>query len=193
MAEHKETIYINYFDQIDRLRANAIMALCTQLIGQYTPDKLYFTFSSPGGEVSAGITLYNFLKAIPPKIIMHNIGAVDSIGTVVFLAGDERYASPNTTFHFHGVKVGMQKDDQRTLSAIEEMRSQVAADEEKIAGIIASQTKITVEEMKKLFSQGEAKNPTFAFEKGFIHETKEAKIPKGETLININIALNIQR
>jgi ATP-dependent protease ClpP protease subunit len=31
------------------------------------------------------------------------VGNVDSIGNVIFLAGQERYACPHTTFMFHGV------------------------------------------------------------------------------------------
>ena len=34
---------------------------------------------------------------------MHNVGQVDSSANVIFLAADERYASPHTTFLFHGM------------------------------------------------------------------------------------------
>jgi len=70
---------------------------------QPKPDVLYFLFSSNGGSVNAGIALYNFLRALPVEIIMHNTGSIDSIATVIFLAADKRYAALHSTFLFHGV------------------------------------------------------------------------------------------
>ena len=49
-------------------RARLLMSVCTQ-DPQFNPKTLYFLFASPGGQVAAGIALYNFLKAIPPKIV----------------------------------------------------------------------------------------------------------------------------
>ena len=50
-----------------------------------------------------GLNLYNVLRALPTKLITHNVGNVDSIGNAIFLAGVERYACPHSTFMFHGV------------------------------------------------------------------------------------------
>ena len=43
------------------------------------------------------------LAAMPFKLATHNVGRVNSIGNVVFLAGEERYAVPHSAFMFHGV------------------------------------------------------------------------------------------
>ena len=61
-------------------------------------DFFYILFSSPGGNVSNGITIYNFLRALPVRMIIHNIGIVDSIANVIFLGIDERYAVPHSSF-----------------------------------------------------------------------------------------------
>jgi len=53
--------------------------------------------------VRDGVTLYNFIRSLPVKTIMHNIGIIDSIANVVFLAANERYANPSSSFLFHGV------------------------------------------------------------------------------------------
>jgi len=185
-TKQKDTIYINYFDGIDMDRARLLMGVCTQLLEQFKPKKLYFLFASPGGQVAAGIALYNFLKAIPPKIVMHNISTVDSIGTVVFLAGDERYASPNTTFLFHGVEMQFQKGAALNLSKMEEIKSGLTEDQNKIAGIIADNSNITLEEIQGLFAQGESKPLDFAKEKGFIHDIKTIALADDDILININ-------
>jgi len=55
-----------------------------------------------------GMNLYNVLRAMPFKLITHNVGNVDSIGNAVFLARAERYACPHSTFMFHGVGIAEQ-------------------------------------------------------------------------------------
>ena len=50
-----------------------------------------------------GVTLYNYIKSLSVKVVMHNVGLVNSIANVIFLAGNERYAVPHSSFLFHGV------------------------------------------------------------------------------------------
>ena len=61
--------------------------------------------SSPGGDVSAGLTAYNYLKGIPAEIITHNFGAVDSIAAVIYCAGTKRYMVPEGRFVLHPVNL----------------------------------------------------------------------------------------
>ena len=98
-----QVTYISYYDAISEPKARALMQACTQAIDQTKPSRLYFLFSSSGGSVDAGITLYNFLRALPIPVIMHNVGSIESIANVVFLAADERYATPHATFLLHGI------------------------------------------------------------------------------------------
>src|SRR5258708_24946324 len=97
--------YINYFDQITDSKARALMALVSEILQKVTPTPatLYFAFSSTGGSVQAGVTLFNFLRALPVDVVMHNTGSVDSIATVIFLAGKVRYACEHSRFLFHGI------------------------------------------------------------------------------------------
>jgi len=181
-----KTVYINYSDVIDDGRVKGIMALCTQLISQQKPDSLYFLFSSNGGSVNAGVALYNFLKALPCKIIMHNTGSIDSIAAVIFLAGEERYAAPHSTFLYHGVKITINQGTNIDYHQTLELASRLRHDQDKIAGIIAENTSITKEEMKELFRQGESKDLDFAKEKGVITEIKPPTIPKEAPLISVD-------
>jgi ATP-dependent protease ClpP protease subunit len=100
--------YINYFDEITDGKVRGLMALCADILAKVkpTPSTFYFAISSPSGGVAAGITFYNFLRALPVKIVMHNTGSIDSIATVIFLAASERYACSHSRFLFHGVATG---------------------------------------------------------------------------------------
>ena len=66
-------------------------------------DQFLILISSPGGNVLAGISGFNFLKGIPAEVIMHNYGCVASITAVLYCAGSTRYCVPHATFTLHGV------------------------------------------------------------------------------------------
>lgn len=57
--------------------------------------------SSDGGEVGAGIALYNIIKSLPVTVHTFNIGNVGSIANAIFMAGDKRYALKNSRFLYH--------------------------------------------------------------------------------------------
>jgi ATP-dependent Clp protease, protease subunit len=180
-----KTIYINYFDEITPTKTRAFMNACSQLLGTTpTPDKFYFLFASSGGNVESGIALYNFLRALPVTLAFHNIGAVDSIGTIVFLAGEERFATEHATFMIHGVTW--------TLNAVfdgealGQLNSVAVHTDNKIVKIICERTKLTDSEIRSLFQQGESKDSGFAMDKGFIQQISQPVIPKNETLISFN-------
>lgn len=181
------TIYINILDEITMQKVKIIMATCAQLVAQKRPEILYFLFSSPGGQVGAGITLFNFLKGLPCKIVMHNTGSIDSIATVIFLAGDERYAALGTSFHFHGVATTLAANTRLTASALIEMHSHLKEDETKIATIVAKESNLTVQELRDLFKQGESKGLEFALEKGLIQEVRHVEIPRNAQFLSLNI------
>ncbi len=182
----RKIAYIYYFDGIDEPKVNHVMTICTDIIAQESPDELYFLISSKGGDVKAGITLYNFLKSIPPKITMHNIGAIDSIATVIFAAGDKRYAAPNTTFHFHGVQVNVTAPAQFGISQINEIRSSIIQNHNQIAEIVCADTGLEKEEIKELFRQGESKSTDFALEKRIISRVFVPSVPLAGPVITIN-------
>lgn len=185
MSMPNKTIYINFCYGIDDQKVNQLMALCSQLVNQQKPDTLYFCFASPGGYVASGIILHNFLRALPVKIIMHNIGSVDSIATVIFLAGKERYANPNSSFLFHGINANFNEKTALTMFQLKERLSGVEQDQSKITNIITQYTKITVDELNNLFMQGEVKTPEFALEKGFIDEIKPLSIEQNSLIVSL--------
>lgn len=180
------TAYISYYGGINEARTRTVMDTCANLLAQAKPGKLYFLFSSGGGSVDAGMALYNFLRALPVPIVMHNTGSVDSVANVVFLAADERYASPQSMFLMHGITWGFGQGAQLTWAQLQETVSRFRADESRIAGVITTRTKITKDELMALFHQGETKDLAFAKEKGVIQDIREPKIETGAALVTLN-------
>lgn len=184
---NNKKVYLTYVDGIDLKRVKALIGAVNEVSSKFKPDTLCLLLSSPGGEVNPGITLYNFLKAIPPKIVTYNIGAIDSISTVVFLAGAERYAASNTSFLFHGVASRFSQNSQLTLHQMKERLSGLEEDQNKILRIICDSTDLREEELENLFVQGEAKNAKFAKERGIIHDIQNPVISPDDISITVNI------
>lgn len=182
-----KTIYVNLFDEINMPKVKAIMAMCAQVVQQQKPDVLYFLFSSPGGHVTAGITLYNFLRALPVKIIMHNTGSIDSIATSIFLAGEERYAAPGTSFLFHGVGLNLPAQTRLNSTSLSELHSSLREDEKKISAIVTRHSTISAGDLRTLFKEGETKDLDFALDKRIIHEVRDVAIPRNTHLLSVNL------
>ena len=180
-----DIVYLTFHDNINLESANRLMNVCAKVIQQHNPQKLYFLFSSGGGSVDSGVTIYNYLRGLPQRVIMHNIGSIDSIANAIFLAGEERYATAISAFLLHGVSWNFGQGASLTYSQMQETSSRFNAAEDLSAQIIGSRTTLTPEEVRSLFRQGASKNPAFALEKGIIHEIKEVQVPNGVPLYSI--------
>jgi ATP-dependent protease ClpP protease subunit len=163
------------------------MSAVSDIINREKPDTIYCLFSSTGGVVDGAITLYNFLRALPVEIIMHNTGSVDSAANIIFLAADTRYASKHSSFLFHGTSQPFIANTRFTKNQIAETLSSLNVLESKMIGVMTDRTKLTTEEIKSLFSQGEPKYPDFALDKGIISEIKDPKIPPGIPILSFNL------
>ena len=113
--------------------------------------EIYLLLHSNGGNVSAGIFCYNMLRALPCNLITHNVGNVDSIANVVFLAGDKRYTAPSATFMFHSVGFTINGPFRLQETNLREHLDSIVADHNRIGSIMADRSLITIEESSKLF------------------------------------------
>ena len=187
MTHHVKTFYINYFDVIDDMRVQNLMAVCSNVLAQQKPDEIYFLFASGGGGINAGIVFYNFLRSLPSKVIMHNTGIIDSVATIIFLAGEERFAAPHSSFLFHGAQLNFNEKTSASANKLAEYSSQLKQDEKKMSGIYVERSKLTEPEVNNLFIQGESKDPSYALEKGIIHDIRNTSIPKDAPFLTLNI------
>ena len=80
---------------------------CGQLIDkaalavQRKATGLRVNIATMGGESSYGFTMYNFLLTLPIPLHTHNLGTVESMGNIVFLAGQRRTACEHSKFLFN--------------------------------------------------------------------------------------------
>ena len=186
-----DDIYYTYVDQIDVIKVNLMINQIQQFVLPRNPKRLHLLLSSPGGDVSAGIALYNYLRAIPVEVLTYNIGMVASIANVIFMAAESknRFACPYTSFLFHGVKMNIVSPMQVDYEQMKEFESSIKRDLERIAEVFLAHTALKRKKIYALFKQGEIQNLDSAVADGIIAEVKTLKIPAGA--LQATFALNL--
>jgi ATP-dependent protease ClpP protease subunit len=180
-----DTVYFTFHDAIEMPSVNRVIDFTNRALTEHKPGRICYLISSSGGSVDSGVTLYNYLRALPLTVVMHNVGTVDSIANAVFLAGKERYATLASAFLLHGVMWNFHEKSTLSYPQLQEIMSRFDAAEQLVAQIIGEHTKLTTEEVRALFRQGESKSPQYAKEKGMIHDICEAKIEPGNPIVAI--------
>jgi ATP-dependent Clp protease, protease subunit len=166
------------------VNAQTILKLVSTVAQIQTPE-IYLLISTQGGEVMAGITAYNFLKALPSKLTTHNIGNIDSIGNAIFLAGEQRFASAHSTFMFHGVGRQVAQNTALDTKTLKEFLEGNQADEKRIGDIIKERTKLSSDQITQFFRESKTVDAPAAFEAGIIHQMVELKFPTGTQIMFI--------
>lgn len=83
--------------------ANLIVAQLL-FLDREDPDRaIQLYINSPGGEIYAGMGIYDTMQAVNSPVSTAVVGVAASFGTVILAAGEpgRRYALPNATIHLH--------------------------------------------------------------------------------------------
>jgi len=83
--------------------ANVIVAQLLFLSSEDPESPVQMYINSPGGQVYAGMAVYDTMQMIPNPIRTLAVGMTASFGTLLLTAGSkgQRYALPNATIHMH--------------------------------------------------------------------------------------------
>jgi len=83
--------------------ANLVIAQLLFLENQDSERQLQIYIQSPGGEVYAGLAIYDTIQQIAAPVSTVALGRSASFGTVILTAGRKglRYALPSSTIHMH--------------------------------------------------------------------------------------------
>jgi ATP-dependent protease ClpP protease subunit len=147
--------------------------------------KIKLLISSPGGEVAAGISAYNFLRGLPIEIETHNFGNIDSMATVIYCSGTQRLCMPTARFLIHGVSFGSSGPIQLQEKQLDEIVMGLKTDRENIAKIIAENCTKTQTEIEKIMFEGTTFTPQAAKDFGLVHKISEQLFEEGDKIIGI--------
>lgn len=153
--------------------------------------EIQILFSSSGGAVDEGFALHNFFRSLPVTLTMHAIGYVDSMALVVFLAAERehRYCTPDSTFLFHDFAWGTKDPVNLTRNQWGELHGSLERTRIRAQELLKLRASFTDEDFKglELYDKSEVKDAGFAKKMGVVHNVKDAIIPAGSVVANIEV------
>lgn len=127
---------------------------------------------SGGGKVNPAFAIYEFVRHIlRPKLQTVALGRLGSIAPLLYLMGDHRVITPETTLWFHHVGMGVDEKVINTLGA-ERMSKELLIDERRYFRIIEERTggKTNKKKAVSLLRDERTLDAEQAVKLGFAHE-----------------------
>ena len=171
---------VHFIGPINHNSVCTIRNLCLQAL-QSGASEIELHMSTEGGNMTAGFALYFFLKSLPLPLTTHNIGSVESVGVVIFLAGTKRYACPGTRFLVHPLHWGFGNLVAADHSRVSEWRDCLDFDAERYASIFEEATGRagSKEDIRAhLFASARIYDAEQALAAGIIHAAVEGRQPE---------------
>jgi len=146
-------------------------------LDQINADEIDVHINSPGGEVDAGIAIYNLLKNSPAKINIHIDGIAASIASIISMAGDTITIAENGRMMIHNAWT-IAAGDKHGMAKIQERLSKA---DTILVGTYASRTGLDAELIAEMMEEETWLLSDEAMEYGFvtaINENKKADAAK---------------
>ncbi len=123
---------------INDVVGNVIVAQLIWLDSQDPERLIRLYINSPGGQIYAGMAIYDTMQQLSAPIQTVAVGVTASFGTVLLAAGSpgQRFALPNATIHIHQPLGGTQGQ----ATDIEIQAKEILRQREKINHILAEHT-----------------------------------------------------
>ncbi len=154
--------------QVEDHMANLVVAQMLFLESE-NPDKdIYLYINSPGGSVTAGLSIYDTMQFIKPDVSTLCIGQAASMGALLLAGGaaGKRYALPHARTMIHQPLGGFQGQ----ASDIEIHAKEIIEVRERLNKILAEHTGKTMDQVQKDTDRDNFMNAETSVEYGLIDE-----------------------
>ncbi len=161
--------------QVEDHMANLIVAQLLFLESE-NPDKdISLYINSPGGSVTAGMSIYDTMQFIRPKVATYCMGQACSMGAFLLAGGapGQRYALPNSRILIHQPLGGVQGQ----ASDIEIHAREILRMRESLNVLLAKHTGQPLEKVKLDTDRDNIMNAQEALKYGLIDSVLERRVP----------------
>ena len=152
--------------------------VCAQLLflESENPDKdIHLYINSPGGSVTAGMSIYDTMQFVRCDVSTMCIGQAASMGSFLLAAGaaDKRYALPNSRMMIHQPSGG----SSGVAADIEIQAKEILLMRENLNQVLATHTGQSVERISQDTDRDFWMSPVEAQEYGLIDQVKQPRKP----------------
>ena len=174
--------YFGFSGVIDDPGATKLAAAFNIAVNE-AADEVHLCISSLGGYVHSGIYLYNHIRSLPVRVVMHNVGTIASIATAVFVAADERYCSSHAVFMIHPTAISPQAG--MTATHLQTSLDSALADDLRTENILRERARIPDETLAARRVKDVYIKPDDAVNLGLVDEVREFTLPKGYQIFQV--------
>jgi ATP-dependent Clp protease protease subunit len=161
---------------VEDFGSNLIVAQMLYLEAE-NPDKdIHLYINSPGGSVTAGLSIYDTMQFIKPDVSTLCIGQAASMGAILLCGGakGKRQALPNSRVMIHQVLGGFQGQ----ASDIEIHTQEILSIKKKLNEILASHSGQKVDKIAKDSDRDNFMSPEQAVKYGLIDDVVDSRSVK---------------
>lgn len=119
-------------------------------LDKQSDDEIVMYINSPGGEVSSGLAVYDYIASMKAPVRTVCIGTASSMGAILFLAGKTRQMLPHTRLMIHDPSFNRNDIGGKKPHEIQHELDKLNEAREAIVKIIAEKTGKKVKDICKL-------------------------------------------
>lgn len=136
-------------------------------------EEIHMLVSSYGGATGIGMSFYDAVKTwLRPKLYTLGSGDVDSSGIIVFLSGEKRFLTPNTTMLLHLGGRTFDRDKRFSTMDMENMMKEDRLKDMQYASVISEATdgRYSPEKILRLMAKNTILSAEEAVSMGLAHK-----------------------
>lgn len=179
-----KTAFLSFIRPVTIETVNALLSVVNDVIKQGATE-IILLMSSPGGNLLSGFAAYNQLSLLPVTLTTYNIGSINSVAIIMFLAGEKRFAVPTATFLFHETNWSFTQSTEIPRRQIIEAASALDSYEKNMRDIIVSKTSLTASEVNDLLLAYLTRDAHFAKDRKIIDDIVMIDISPGVQIIQV--------
>lgn len=165
-------------DQVNDYTASLICAQLLFLESEDPKKDIFFYINSPGGVVTSGLSIYDTMQYIRPKVHTLCMGQAASMGSLLLTAGEPgyRYSLPNSRIMIHQPSGGFQGQ----ATDIEIHAKEILSLKSRLNNMYVKHTKRSLQEIEQAMERDNFMDPEAALKFGLIDKIIEKREKKSE-------------
>lgn len=163
--------------------------ICNQAQQGLNVSEYIVYLSTVGGSPFSAISLYNFLKSLPQKTTVYNMGTVYSAGVLFFLGFQNRLGVPDCSFMIHQTTISKALlPESLSVFDLKTQEEMLRATDEKTHRIIEKETRLKaktpllIKEIEEAALKTTIYHADEAVKRGFIENVEQPIIPTSKII-----------
>lgn len=160
---------VRYIGNVSRATNERVLKEITLLHTKSPREEIALFVTSTGGPTGIAMSFYDMLRhVVQPRLSTIGSGDVDSSGIIIFLTGEKRYITKNTTLLLHSAGRFFDHSQRFTTREIEAMLAEDTLKNRQYASLVAqsSKGKLNTEEVLKMMENQTVLSPVQLIELG---------------------------